>query len=203
MNLLLTLLVLLAPQTTIDRILAVVSGRPILMSDVTAALRLQLVDTRGAEDPVRAGLDALIDRQLALAEVDRYLPAEPSAAEVAADLAAVRARFADAAAFDEALRETGMTLDELRRHLRDDRRIASYLESRFGSVLQPSDEQVLAYYRAHDAVFRRGGVLPPFAEVRAEARARLVAEQRAGVERDWLAGLRRRADVSDRYAVKQ
>jgi hypothetical protein len=198
--LLILLFALAAPQSqTIDRILAVVAGRPILLSDVTAALRLRLVDASGAEDPVRAGLDGLIDRQLQLAEVDRYLPPEPPPGEVDAAVAAVRGRFAGPSDFEAALGESGVTPEQLRERLRDDLRIDAYLEGRFGATLQPSDEQVLAYYRAHDADFRRDGLLQPFAEVRSEARARLLDEQRASVEREWLAGLRRRADVSDLY----
>src|SRR5262249_29138765 len=56
---------------TIDRVLAVVGGQVIMLTDVTAArdLGLQAADT--AADPVRAILSKLIDRELILAEVDR------------------------------------------------------------------------------------------------------------------------------------
>ena len=51
----------------IDRVLAVVVGEPITLSDVTAAMRLGLVPApAGSEDRVQAVLKALIERQLQL-----------------------------------------------------------------------------------------------------------------------------------------
>ena len=65
---------------TIDRVLAIVAGQLITLSDVTAARELGLdgaaSQTRAA-DPVRAVLNTLIDRELVLAEVERYAPSEP------------------------------------------------------------------------------------------------------------------------------
>ena len=49
--------------------------------------------TDGAADPVRAVLTKLIDRELMLAEVDRYAPPEPTAEAVDREVQRVRARF--------------------------------------------------------------------------------------------------------------
>ena len=54
----------------------------ITLSDVNAAHDLGLVTPRDSGDRVRDVLSQLIDRELQLAEVDRYAPPEPSAAEV-------------------------------------------------------------------------------------------------------------------------
>ena len=67
---------------TIDRVLAVVAGQLITLTDVTAAIDLGLQSADGAADPVRAVLSRLIDRELVLAEVDRYAPPEPTAGAV-------------------------------------------------------------------------------------------------------------------------
>jgi hypothetical protein len=202
MMILLLTLVLAAPQAaqTVDRILAVVSGDPILLSDVSAALRLGLVPPppEGA-DPVRAGLDALIDRRLELAETARYLPPEPPDEAVQARYDEVRRRVDSEEGFERVLRGTGMTADQLRQRLRDDLRIRSYLEQRFGGLPPPGDQQVEAYYRSHADDFRRNGVLPPLASVRADVRARLIEEQRETLVHDWLAGLRRRGAINDLY----
>src|SRR2546423_15571300 len=78
----------------IDRVLAVVNGDVITLSDVTAARDLGLVATPSTvDDPVRFVLDALIDRALELDEVDRYGPPEPGTDAVDRQIAAVRARF--------------------------------------------------------------------------------------------------------------
>jgi len=147
---------------TIDRVLAVVAGQMILLSDVTAARDLGLQTADSAADPVRAVLERLIDRELVLAEVDRYAPPEPDAAAVEREVARVRARFAASADFDGALARSGIDEKHLRETLRQDLRAAAYLEQRFASA--------------------------------GDRRSQLVAE--------WLAGLRRRADVIDLYVSR-
>jgi hypothetical protein len=181
----------------VDRILAVVGGTPITLSDVDAAIVFGLVPVdRRVADSQRAALEALIERRLQLSEVDRYLPPEPAAAEIDARVAEVRARFASDEAFDAALRDTGMTPAALRGNLRDSLRIASYLQQRFGAGYNPNDDEVLAYYRTHQLEFTRDGVVRPYAEARDEARTKLMAERSAVLVRDWIAGLRRRVDVT-------
>jgi len=146
----------------IDRVLAVAAGQMILLSDVTAARDLGLQTADSAADPVRAVLERLIDRELVLAEVDRYAPPEPDAAAVEREVARVRARFAASADFDGALARSGIDEKHLRETLRQDLRAAAYLEQRFASA--------------------------------GDRRSQLVAE--------WLAGLRRRADVIDLYVSR-
>ena len=76
----------------IDRILAVVGGDPIMQSDVLAAMRFGIVEVpQGAPDPLRVAIDLLIDRRLQLTEVNRYLPPEPTPAQLEARMAAIDA----------------------------------------------------------------------------------------------------------------
>jgi hypothetical protein len=181
----------------IDRVLAVVAGEPITLSDVTAAMRLGLVpEADGNVDGGRAVLNALIERQLQLIEVNRYVPPEPSDTEIEARLAQVRARFESQAALESALRETGVTPAQLRARVRDNLRIERYLRQRFGGSYQPSEEEVARYYRSHESDFITNGVPRPYDEVRGEARKRLVDDRTASLVRDWIAGLRRRMDVT-------
>ncbi len=181
----------------IDRVLAVVVGAPITLSDVTAAIRLGFAPTPATgDDQVQVALTALIERQLALIEVNRYVPPEPSAAQIEAGLAQVRGRFDSQAAFEAALRETGVSEVQLRARVRDDLRLETYLRQRFGASYQPGEEEVARYYRSHEADFMRNGVLRPYEEVRDDVRQRLVDDRSATLVRDWLAGLRRRTDVT-------
>src|SRR5689334_14476088 len=76
----------------IDRILAVVDGAIIMQSDVAVAARLGMVPAATAADPTQGTLDALIERRLILAEVDRYAPPDPPEAEVDRHLADIRTR---------------------------------------------------------------------------------------------------------------
>jgi hypothetical protein len=181
----------------LDRILAVVAGDPITLSDVNGAVLLGLVPPPAAgQPPLDAALEALVDRQLQLIEVNRYVPPEPPEGDITNRLTAIRARFPSDAAFDAALKETGLTEDQLRGRIRDTLRIDSYLQQRFGAAYQPSDEEITSYYRAHEADFTRNGVLRPYSEVRDDARGRLIQERSATLIRDWVAGLRRRVDVT-------
>ncbi len=179
----------------IDRVLAVVDGAPITLSDVNAAVQLGLVDPAAKPGDERAALNALIDRRLQLIEVNRYLPPEPSAAAIDARLAETRQRFPSDEAFQAALKETGVSPTDLRAAVRDTLRIASYLDQRFGAGYQPGEDEVLAYYRAHPAEFTRAGVVRPYAEARDEARQRLIASRTTTLVRDWVEGLRRRVEV--------
>jgi hypothetical protein len=145
----------------IDRVLAVVSGSLITLSDVNGASELGLVKIGSSADPVRDVLSQLIDRELELAEVDRYAPPEPSAAEVDREVQTVRSRFPSAEAFEAVLARSGIDLAHLRESMRANLRIRAYLDQRF-SV---SDER------------------------------------RQQVVEDWIAGLRRRADIIDLYVV--
>lgn len=134
----------IARAEIIDRIMAVVSGQPIMLSDVNAALDFHLVTVpAGAADPVSAVLDRLIDRALMLVEVERCQPPEPAAAAVSARMADVEREMGSEAAFERDLAATGQTREQLRRYLRDDLRIAAYLEQRFGYTDRARREQAI------------------------------------------------------------
>lgn len=185
----------IARAEIIDRVMAVVGDQIITLSDVRAARRLGLVPADSADDPTGAALERLIDRRLMLLDVDRYLPAEPERAAIDARLAEIQGRFEDALAFETALNQTGMSHDELRRHVRDTLRIDTYLRQRFATMIQPSEDDLLRYYRENTGEFSADGGRPPFEAVREQVRAALVEERRARFVREWLDGLRRRATL--------
>jgi parvulin-like peptidyl-prolyl isomerase len=180
----------LARGEVIDRILAVVDGAVIMQSDVAGATRLELVTVPAGPDLVGAVLERLIERRLMLAEVDRYAPPDPVPAAVDLKVQVIRARLG-AAALDAVLQRTGISLDQLRREVRDELRIDSYLQQRFGAV-QPSEADIVQYYREHTAEFTPRTL----DEVHDAVRAAVIDESRAGMIRDWVGGLRRRANIN-------
>jgi hypothetical protein len=153
------LLACVVSAETIDRVLAVVTGQLITLSDVTAARDLGLQSADGNPDPIRAVLVKLIDRELVLAEVDRYAPPEPPTDAVDREVQRVRDRFPSQAALDAVLARSGIDQQHLRETLRDDLRIRAYLDQRFATA----------------------------------------ADRRQALVEEWIAGLRRRGDVSDLY----
>ena len=89
----------------IDRIMAVVLQQPILLSDVNAALSLQLVEVPpDTTNRLAVALDRLVERTLMLSEVERYQPPEPAAAEIDARIAEIARRVGSADAMRKSWR---------------------------------------------------------------------------------------------------
>lgn len=178
----------------IDRVLAVVQGSILTLSDVNAAIALGLVNIAGASDPIASALEQLIERSLQLVEVERYAPPEPATAEVDARVGVIRRRFASEAALEHTLRATGLTLDSLRSIARDDLRLQAYMNQRF-AFGDATDDEVLRYYREHQQEFLSEGVPQPLEQVAPAIRRRLETSRRAALIDEWSKQLRLRADV--------
>ena len=119
----------------IDRVLAVVAGQPVTLSDVNSAATLKLViPAPNQTDPVGGVLDRLIERTLILGEVDRYQPPEPAPEEIDRRYAGLAQRVGGDAALQRIFSVTGMTSDQLRRWIRDDLRMETYFNQRFGTT---------------------------------------------------------------------
>lgn len=186
----------------IERVLAVAAGDVITLADVTAARSFGMVPVPTGSDPVGEVLDLLIERSLVLAEVDRYAPPEPVAADVDRELGAVRARFGTASAFDAALARVGMDERYLRETLRQDLRIRAYIEQRF-TVPPPTDDELGLYYRAHPDAFTRNGQLIAFEDARDSLTQAVAGQRRQGLVDTWVAGLLRRAEVTNLYLTSK
>jgi hypothetical protein len=186
----------------IDRILAVVDTQIVTLSDARAALKFALVPEDVAVDPIGAVLQRLIDRRLMLAEVDRYAPPEPTPAAVDAAMALVERRFKDTLEMEIALNQSAMSREELRRYVRDTLRLETYFQQRFSSVVQPSEDEILRYYREHAAEFTASGKLQPLETARDAVRTAVIREQRDVLVRQWVEGLRRRGAVQVLYLGK-
>lgn len=128
-----------APAELIDRILAIVAGRVIMLSDVRGFLRLGLITPARAEDPESETLTRLIERHLILTEVDRYVMEEPPPETIEQRLVEVQRRFATEAQFRDALAKAGLSDEDLRQIIRDDTRIEVYLDRRFAAATQLPD----------------------------------------------------------------
>lgn len=181
-----------AAETLLERTLAIVGGAVVTQSDVTLALALGLVEGPAAATP-EAALAALVDRWLMLHEVARFAPTEPATAAVEARLAAAQARIGDSDAVTRRLADAGRSPSYLAAWVRDDLRIAAYLEQRFASAGAPAEADVVAYAEAQAAEFAAAGL--GGATALATARERLVQDRRRELIADWLVDLRRRTPV--------
>lgn len=193
----------LAAAELVDRVLAVVSGTVITLSDARIATAFKAVDTAGAADPIAATLRWLIDRQLVLDEVSRFDTAATDEERVANGLARIRAAFPSDDAFALALERLGLDQAATRRWVDDTIRMQDYLARRFDTMFPPTDEELLDYYTRNRARFSRGGVPLSFDDARTVVREVLQQERQRQAVDSWLARLRRRANITEIYAPVQ
>jgi hypothetical protein len=158
----------------VERILAVVDGRPVLLSDVTVFARV-----RGQEE--RAALDGLIDEQLMYREAVRLPQAAVSAEEEERALASLLARHPASGPAEE---------EQLRRLARREAAILKYVEFRFRPQVRVTEEAVRA---AYDAAARPGG--PAFEDAAPAIRERLAAEDLSRRIEEWVKELRQAAQI--------
>jgi len=179
-------------QQLLDRVLARVDGVPITLTDVQAAIGLGIIQV-GSGDAIADGTQQMIDRQLELPEVQRFPPPEPSPDAVARETA--RLTMNAGPGLPMLMQTTGLTQQRITDMARDNLRIAGYLDQRFGTTVQVSDDEVAAYYRTHEAEFTKAGGTVPYEEAEPIARQRVASERRRAIISQWIRDLRSRAGV--------
>lgn len=160
-------------RETIERVVAVVDERPLLLSD---ARTLGVVRAL----PPKAALEAAIDERLMYTEAARLAQAEVRPEDETRALAELLGR---APALAERVSEP-----ELRRLLRRQIAILKYVEFRFRPQVRVSDEQVRAAWAAEAAG-------PALEDAHAAIRARLERQALDARVEAWVAELRARAVV--------
>jgi hypothetical protein len=180
-------------QQLIDRVLARVGTNAVTMTDVRAALELELIEVKPGEDPQAAALERTIERLLVLREVARFSPPEPPAAAVEAEVAAMKSRAGERLA--ELISSTGLDEAKLRQLARETLRIRAYIAQRFGTTGQGTEDEARKYYEEHPGEFTRNGVRMPFEEAEPIARQRASAERLRLTIDQWIRDLRARSEV--------
>ena len=162
-----------AAAQVVDRVIAVVSGSVIMLSDARAALTLGLFDAGDAADPVAAAMRWLIDRRLVLDEAGRGERVNVNAAALDEAVEQVRRRFASGDEYRRAL--SGLGLDEagVARLVRETMVARLYVEGRFDSALPATDEELRAFYDREKARFVLNGRQLSFEEALADVTAAL------------------------------
>jgi hypothetical protein len=170
------LLLLAAPGRAgvVERILAVVDGRPVLLSEVALFEKV-----RG--DTERQALDGLIDEQLMYREASRLPQAALTEEEERRAFESLRARVPAVSADEE---------EQLRRLARRQAAILKYVGFRFRPQARVSDEAVRAAYEAEGR--GEGG---SFEEAAPAIRARLVEEDVSRRIEGWVKDLRQAAEI--------
>jgi hypothetical protein len=158
----------------VERILAVVDGRPVLLSEVAVFERV-----RG--ETQRQALEGLIDEQLMYREAARLPQASLTAEEEERAFASLRAQLPSASADEE---------EQLRRLSRRQAAILKYVGFRFRPQVRVSEEAVRAAYEAEGR-----GEEGSFEEAAPVIRARLAEEDLSRRIEAWVKELRKVAEI--------
>jgi hypothetical protein len=165
-----------AQGNVVERILAVVDGRPLLLSEVRVLERLRGLDRKAA-------VDALIDERLMFREAARLPQALVTAEEEERAYQDLASRVPPGA---------GATEEELRRLARRQTAILKYIDFRFRPLVRVEDAEVRAAYDQDQATRPDA---PPFEAAAAGIRARLEAAELDERIEDWVKELRAGAEV--------
>jgi hypothetical protein len=158
----------------VERILAVVDDRPVLLSEVAV---FEKVRGEGQEP----ALEGLIDEQLMYREAARLPQAALTPAEEQRAVDSLQARVAAATADEQ---------EQLRRLARRQAAILKYIDFRFRPQVRVSDEAVRA---AYETEARTAG--PPFEEAAPAIRERLIEEDLSRRIEAWIKELRQAAEI--------
>jgi hypothetical protein len=158
----------------VERILAVVDGRPVLLSEVAVFERV-----RG--ETQRQALEGLIDEQLMYREAARLPQASLTTDEEQRAFASLRAQLPSASTDEE---------EQLRRLSRRQAAILKYVGFRFRPQVRVSEEAVRAAYEAEGR-----GEEGSFEEAAPGIRARLVEEDLSRRIEGWVKELRQAAEI--------
>lgn len=165
------------PGELVERVLAVVDGRPLLLSDTRAVARV-----RGVSE--EAALELLVDESLMYEQASRTPQAAIALAEEHAALAELLQKRPDLA--------TEVTAAGLSRLLRRQLAILKYVDFRFGPQVRPTDEEL---QRAYAAEYDAQPEAPPLEAVAEALRARLARQKADERVEAWIRELRAEAEV--------
>jgi hypothetical protein len=177
--------VLLAPASgstpgdtvVVERVLAVVDRRPVLLSEVRLVERLRNVEKQAA-------LDLLIDELLMFAEARRFPQAHPSPAEEAAATSSL-----------VRLHVEGVSQAELRRVAQRQATIVKYIGLRLRPLVRVGDEAVLQAYKDAQNDRAAGATGAAFAAAAGEIRERLTQRELDARVEEWTRRLRESANI--------
>jgi hypothetical protein len=165
-----------AQGNVVERILAVVDGRPLLLSEVRVLERLRGLDRKAA-------VDALIEERLMFREAARLPQAVVTAEEEERGYRDLAAR---------APSRAGATEDDLRRLARRQTAILKYIDFRFRPQVRVEETEVRAAYDLERAARPD---TPPFETAAAGVRSRLEAALLDQRIEEWVRELRAGAEI--------
>lgn len=176
----------------VERIAATLNGKIIFLSDLHRHQTFfENAGKNGSGEDSKKILERVIDNRLLRSEAHRFVLQGPTEPEVQQRLKALRERFKTESAFQEALGQTGLSLDELKQEVKEQLWVEKLLQERIYAFVFISPKEVARYYQEHAADF--GGKKQE--EVEPMIRRTLSEEKRVSKEIEYLARLRSHAEI--------
>ena len=153
----------LSEAIVLDRILAVVNGELISLGDVEGDLvffgkveGLPHVDRKGnlPDFAIRSGIRELINRRLLLAEAKKFDVEDPTEMQIRQELQFIQNRFPSSEAFEMALRQNAITLEDLRQGVKEHLRVDRFIDQRIRFFVIVLPEEVSRYYSENQGKFQ-------------------------------------------------
>jgi peptidyl-prolyl cis-trans isomerase SurA len=198
-----------ATPVVLDRVVAVVNNRAILLSDITDALHLSALEPRRNDEEApdaRAALEQLISRTLIQQQIrqEDVGPAEPAEKEIQARLAELRkelpacvhANCATDGGWKAFLEAHELAEKQVEDYLRRQMEMLAFIETRFRQGIRISQEEIEAYYR--DSLlpqYAKSETVPPLGDVAPRIEEILLQQQVNALLAAWLENLRKQGDV--------
>ena len=188
--------------TVLDRVVATVNGRVILLSDWEEELRVEsFLGGRAlgelSREERRAALDRLIDQELVKEQVHGGL-SEAKAEEIDRQLDKLKgesSRQGSKGSWEAELESYGLTEKILRKHISLELEEMRLIDERFRPSVQVSRAEIEAYYQ-HELLSKLpGSAAPSLAQASAGIRQLLIEQKVNQMLSAWLESLRRQARI--------
>jgi hypothetical protein len=183
-------------QEVIDRIVARVESDVILLSDVQALSRYQLL-VDGKSEPDAQILDRLIDQWIVRTEADTAQFPPSSDAQVKEVLDRLRKSFASPEEYESRKKQSGLSDEEILRLMATQLYLSNYLESRFRPSVQVAPKDIEDFYQNNLVPRAKArGQEPPSLDAARNAIQEALVQRGINEEADrWLKESRSRLNV--------
>jgi len=194
-----------SPAETLDRIAVTVGKHVITQSDVLLDLRVaafvdgKAPDLTGAQ--ARKEAARMVDLYLVLEDAASTGAPQPSAADVAALVAPIRARYPGDAEYRSALARAGISEQDLEKHLQAGLWMMRYSDLRFRLEIQVSNEDLQTAFKAFVAKLPPGTPAPSFEASRNQMEELVMNQRMIDALDKWLAMARAETPVLYRDAA--
>jgi len=176
----------------LDRVIAVVNGAPVLLSDLFLESDLGLLEGAGGTRDVESLSRSYLSRRMVLEEIREFGGFSLSPAELAGAVSGYLSRFPGEGEFERRLSRWGIPREEVVRRLGDALTASLYTESRVRFFVQVLPSDVEREYARDPSRWGGKSLEEAWAEIREEVAARAFDRE---VER-WMGHLRERYRVT-------